>query len=95
MMHWHPSVQYSLEHLVLEANCKDDLDLPACFPQGPEGFINVGFAPPTGNKGALRSRLALEMAQDYLIHTWSMQLGLICMSNKSNLGPEQTRELKC
>lgn len=81
MPHWHQSVQYSPQQLVLETSCKDGLDLPACFPQGPEGFVSVGFAPPTGNKG--------------LIHTWSMQLRLICMSNKSNLSPEQTIELKC
>lgn len=64
MTHWHQSVLYSTEHLVLEASCKDGLDLPACFPQAPGGFIRVGFAPPTGNKAALRCRLPLEIAQD-------------------------------
>lgn len=68
-----------------------------CFPQGPEGFLSVGFAPPTGSKAALRSRNILSYPGDNsgLIHTQSLQLGLICVINKSDLGPEQIIELKC
>lgn len=38
---------------MLKACCKDGFDMPACFPQGPRGFIGGGFAPPTGNESAL------------------------------------------
>jgi len=56
-------VLFSPELPILEACCKDGLDMPACFPQGPEGFISMGFAPPTGNKAASGPRLALDIAQ--------------------------------
>lgn len=86
-------MQYSPEHLLLEASWEDGLDLPVCFPQGPEGFSSVGFAPPAGSRAALDP--SGPGHSPGLILTWSMQLGLICISNKANLGPEQTIELKC
>lgn len=53
------SVLYSPELLILEAHCKESLDMSACFPQALEGFTSVGFAPPTGNKALSRPKLGI------------------------------------